>query len=71
MIRADYPFFHKRYAYNISTNIIHDLKNETPECKIDEMDEEDIEMYSSLNEQCLIMDHTMYKKCPHCFKDEK
>lgn len=70
MIRKEYPFFYKRFAYDLSTNTIHDLKNEKPECKIDELYEEDIEMYSSLNEASLILDHPVHKKCPYCMKEE-
>lgn len=29
MIISAYPFFRKRYAYDLSTNVIHDLKCET------------------------------------------
>lgn len=70
MIRKDYPFFYKRYAYNLSTNILHDLKNEKPECNIDTIDEEDIEAYSSLQEGSLILDRPTYKPCPFCMKKE-
>ncbi len=66
MIRNDYPFFYKRYAYDLSTNVLHDLKNETEACAIDKIDEEDIEMYSSLQEASLMLDHPTHKKCPHC-----
>lgn len=66
MIRTGYPFFYKRYAYDLSTNVLHDLKNEKDECKINELDEEDIDMYSSLNEASLMLDHPVHKKCPHC-----
>lgn len=70
MIRNDYPFFYKRYAYNLATNILHDLKNEKPECNIDTIDVEDIEPYSSLQEGSLILDHPTYKTCPFCMKNE-
>jgi hypothetical protein len=66
MIRNQYPFFYKRYAYDLSNNILHDLKNEQDKCSIDSIDEEDIEAYSSLNEGSLILDHPTYKPCPHC-----
>lgn len=72
MIRMEYPFFYKRYAFDLSKGVLHDLKNEKPECKIDEIDEEDIEMYSSLNEGSLMLDQPVYKTCPHCMgKDTK
>ncbi|MCY6957399.1 hypothetical protein [Clostridium brassicae] len=70
MIRKQYPFFYKRYAYDLSKNVLHDLKNEKDECKINEMDEEDIEMYSSLNEGSLMLDHPVHTKCPHCMGEE-
>lgn len=70
MIRKEYPFFYKRFAYNIADGILHDLKNEKPECQIDSIDEEDIEMYSSLNEGSLLTDRPCYKKCPYCMKTE-
>lgn len=66
MIRNNYPFFYKRYAYDLSTNVLHDLKNEKPECNIDAIDEENIEPYSSLNEASLMLDHPTHKTCPHC-----
>ena len=66
MIRTQYPFFYKRCAYDLSTNMLHDLKNEKAECNIDKIDEEDIEMYSSLSEACLILDRPTHIKCPHC-----
>lgn len=66
MIRSYYPFFYKKYAYDLSTNLLHDLKNEKPECSIDSIDEENIDAYSSLDEACLILDHPTYKNCPHC-----
>lgn len=66
MIRSQYPFFYKKYAYDMSTNILHDLRTEKPECNIDNIDEEDIEPYSSLQEATLMLDHPTYKKCPHC-----
>lgn len=68
MIRHGYPFFYKRYVLDLSTNLLHDLKNEKPECKIDDIDEEDIEMYSSLNEGSLMLDQPCHKKCPYCMK---
>lgn len=70
MIRQEYPFFYRRYAYDLSTGILHDLKNESPECAIDKIDEEDIEMYSSLNEASLFLDHPQHKFCPHCMGQE-
>jgi hypothetical protein len=70
MIRSSYPFFNKRYAYDNNTNLLHDLKNETIQCKIDEIDEELIEVYSSLQEACLIVDHPVYKCCPHCMNKD-
>jgi hypothetical protein len=70
MLRDFYPFFSKRYIYDSVTNLLHDLKNETPECNIDAMDEELIEPYSSLNEGCLILDHPVYKKCPNCMGND-
>ena len=66
MIRSTYPFFNKRYVYDNDTNLLHDLKNEKPLCNIDSIEEELIEVYSSLNEGCLILDHPVYKLCPHC-----
>jgi hypothetical protein len=69
MIRNHYPFFYKRYVYDASTNLLHDQKNEKTECNIDSMDEELIEVYSSLNEASLQMDHPVYKKCPFCMPD--
>lgn len=68
MIRSTYPFFYKRYAYDLSTNILHDLKNEKPECKIDSIDEEDIEVYSALTEASLMLDHPTFKACPYCME---
>lgn len=70
MIRTGYPFFYKRYVYDLSTNVLHDLKNEKPECKIDEIDEEDVEMFSSLNEGSLNLDHPVHKHCPFCMGEE-
>ncbi|MCY6371520.1 hypothetical protein [Clostridium ganghwense] len=70
MIRKEYPFFYKRYAYDLSTNTLHDLKNEKDECKINEIDEEDIEMYSSLSEASLMLDHPVHKHCPCCMKED-
>lgn len=70
MIRSTYPFFYKRYAYDNSTNLLHDLKKETSSCNIDNIDVELIEAYSSLNEGSLILDHPVYKKCPHCMTEE-
>ena len=69
MIRSFYPFFNKRYVYDGNTNTLHDLRNEKSECGIDSMDEELIESYSSLNEGSLMLDHPVYKKCPHCMGD--
>lgn len=69
LIRMGYPFFYKRYAYDLSTNILHDLKNEQDSCNIDSIHEEDIEMYSSLNEGSLILDHPQHEKCPFCMKN--
>ncbi|MCY6483459.1 hypothetical protein OW763_03685 [Clostridium aestuarii] len=69
MIRTQYPFFYKRYAYDLATGMLHDLTNEKSDCKIDELDEENIEMYSSLNETSLMLDHPTYKKCPHCMSE--
>jgi hypothetical protein len=68
MIRQGYPYFMKRYLYDVNTNTLHDLKNETPQCSIDEIHEDDIDMYSSLNETSLLLDHPVYKTCPHCMK---
>ena len=70
MIRKEYPFFYKRYAYDVSKNVLHDLKNEKPECKIDSIDEESIEPYSSLEETSLMLDHPTYKICPHCMVEK-
>jgi hypothetical protein len=70
MIRSYYPFFNKRYVYDANTNLLHDMKNEKPECLIDSLDEEAIESYSSLNEGCLFLDHPVYKTCPHCMGDK-
>jgi hypothetical protein len=69
MIRSHYPFFNKRYVYDANTNLLHDQKHETAECGIDNMDEELIEAYSSLNEACLIVDHPVYEKCPLCMPE--
>jgi hypothetical protein len=66
MIRNQYPFFYKRYVYDLSSNVLHDLKNEQDQCNIDSIDEEDIEVYSSLNEASLMLDHPTHKPCHHC-----
>jgi hypothetical protein len=71
MIRFDYPYFGKRYLYSIPDRTLHDLKNEIPECKIDLIHEDDIDMYSSLNETSLLLDHPVYTPCPYCMKDKK
>lgn len=71
MIRTKYPFFYKRFAYDTSKNVIHDLKNEKSECNIDKIYEENIEMYSSLNETSLMLDHPVYNKCPNCMSKDK
>lgn len=71
MRRFEFPFEGKRYVYDNDTRILHDLVNETPECKIDEMDTETIDVYSSLNEMSLILDHPVAERCPHCMKKEK
>ncbi|WP_133629165.1 hypothetical protein [Fonticella tunisiensis] len=70
MIRFGYPYFGKKYLYDIVTNTLHYLVNEKPECRIDEIDEENVDMYSSLNEGSLITDHPVYRPCPHCMKKE-
>jgi hypothetical protein len=70
MIRFDYPYFGKKYLYDIPNNILHFLKNETPECSIAAISEDDVEMYSSLNETCLMLDHPNFKPCPHCMKED-
>lgn len=37
MIRTKSPYDGRRYLANLSTNEIHDLQNETPQCQIDEI----------------------------------
>lgn len=70
MIRKEYPFFYKRYAYDVSRNVLHDLKSEKPECKIDSIDEDSVEPYSSLEETSLMLDRPTYKICPHCMVEK-
>lgn len=73
MIRSGYPYFNKKLLFDRTTTLLHNLQNEKEECGIDSIDHEDIDMYSSLNEASLLLDHPVYKLCPHCMnvKDEK
>lgn len=71
MRRYDYPYFGKRYLYDISTKLLHDLVNEQPECNINSINEDDIDMYSSLNEASLLLDHPVYYECPYCMKKKE
>lgn len=68
MRRFGYPYFGKRYLYDIKNKTLHDLLNEKEECHIDLIHEDDIDMYSSLNEAALLMDHPFYYECPFCMK---
>ncbi|KRQ87261.1 hypothetical protein ABG79_01064 [Caloramator mitchellensis] len=68
MRRYNYPYFGKRYLYDIPNKTLHDLLNEKDECKINSIHEDDIDMYSSLNEASLLMDHPFYYECPHCIE---
>jgi hypothetical protein len=71
MIRFGYPYFGKKFLYDVTTNTIHSLVNEKDECKIEEIDVDDVDMYSSLDETCLILDHPVFKPCPHCMNSDK
>lgn len=53
MRRSQAPFNGKRFLLNINTGEIHDLDNETAECKIDEIKPEHIRMDNSYM-SCLI-----------------
>lgn len=68
MRRFEYPYFGKRYLYDIATKTLHDLLNEKDDCKIGEIHEDDVDMYSSLNETALLMDHPVFYPCPHCME---
>lgn len=48
MIRNSEPYFSKRYLLNLNTKEIHDLKNETNMCKIDEI--KNFEMFDSYDQ---------------------
>lgn len=71
MIRFGYPYFGKKFLYDVNTGLIHSLVNEKAECRIDELDVDQVDMYSSLNETCLMLDHPVYKLCPHCMGEEQ
>ena len=53
MRRSQTPFNGKRFLLNINTSEIHDLDNETAECKIDKIKPEHIRMDNSYM-SCLI-----------------
>lgn len=71
MRRYEEPYYGKRYLYDIEKKTLHDLLNETEECNIDSIDKEAIDMYSSLNEASLLLDHPFYYPCPHCMNKEE
>lgn len=71
MRRFEYPYFGKRYLYDIPNKTLHDLVNETEQCKINDIHEDDIDMYSHLDELALLLEHPVYYSCPHCMKKEE
>lgn len=71
MRRYEFPFQGRRYIYDYNTRLLHDVFNEKPECKIDEIDTETLEAYSSLHESSFLLEHPYPQYCPHCFGEVK
>lgn len=65
--RLNAPYFAKRYIGDSETKILHDVDRENPECKIDMIPRNRIQMFEWLS----IPADMSYKGCPFCNADFK
>lgn len=68
MRRKYEPFNGKRYLHNTNTNEVHDLDNESPNCHIDEIKHEHIEMIDELLKFQISEAFGNVNGCAHCLK---
>lgn len=73
MLRNSYPYNEKRFLYNKNTHELHDLLNESKECKINEINSENIIMYDSIEEARLKQRSLFYNEyidgCFYCLNE--
>jgi hypothetical protein len=68
-LRHNHPYNGKRYLINEKTKIIHDLKNEKKECKIDKIESKDTYMIAHKYIVRKYINKKDYNGCKHCLKE--
>ncbi len=66
-IRPGKPFYGRQYCADTSTNLVHDLLQEKPNCGIDNINPDFIRMFTDLDEA----KKNGFNSCNHCLWIER